>query len=156
MPRAVRGRGSPLLYAQLQTFFPDVYLAKPKSSRNSSAEAFVVCRGFKLPPNFRRGVLGRITTSDYAAACATDGGGSSEERLAVPFVACGDLSGYDADANYDLPATDGPEGYTPIEPVQMPTTPAYRAYMERQQGVDGRRTVLDEQWSAGAQAPELT
>ena len=77
-------------------------------------------------------------------------------RDSLHTFACGDLSGYDADANYDLPATDGPEGYAPIEPVQMPTTPAYRAYMERQQGVDGRRTVLDEQWSAGAQAPELT
>ena len=37
-----RGRGSPLLYAQLKEFFPDVYVAKPKSSRNASVEAFVV------------------------------------------------------------------------------------------------------------------
>lgn len=144
-----RGRGSPLLYAQLRAFFPDVYVAKPKSSRNSSVEAFVVCRQFTLPPNFARGVLRQISTINYEHASAADHGASAEAQLLVPFIACGDLSGYDADANYDLPElAEGEARYAPIEPTQKPTTPAYRSYLEQQQGRDGRRTVLDSQWQA--------
>ena len=77
------------------------------------------------------------------------------ERLLVPFVACGDLSGYDADANYPLRPLEallpregeaGGEGgelevYTYHEPTQKPTTPAYRSYLEAQG--DGRKLVLD-------------
>ena len=33
-----------MLYSQLRLFFPEVFCAKPRSSRNSSIEAFVVCR----------------------------------------------------------------------------------------------------------------
>eukprot|EP00657_Telonema_sp_P-1_P011661 TRINITY_DN7001_c0_g1_i1.p1 TRINITY_DN7001_c0_g1~~TRINITY_DN7001_c0_g1_i1.p1 ORF type:complete len:187 (+),score=53.15 TRINITY_DN7001_c0_g1_i1:65-562(+) len=44
-----RGRDASLLYSQLSLFFQDVVVTKPKSSRNSSIEAFVVCRGFQLP-----------------------------------------------------------------------------------------------------------
>ena len=39
-----RGRDVTLLYSQLRIFFADVSVAKPRSSRNSSIEAFVVCR----------------------------------------------------------------------------------------------------------------
>jgi tRNA (cytidine32/guanosine34-2'-O)-methyltransferase len=44
----------------------------------------------------------------------------------VPFLACGDLDGWDADASYDLPA----EGYVALPPVQPPTAPAYRRAVE--------------------------
>lgn len=47
-----RGRDVDLLYAQLRVFFARVAVAKPRSSRASSVEAFVVCRGFKRPPGF--------------------------------------------------------------------------------------------------------
>jgi tRNA (cytidine32/guanosine34-2'-O)-methyltransferase len=43
--------------AQLKIFFPDVTIAKPKSSRNSSIEAFVLCRRYAPPPGFRPGAL---------------------------------------------------------------------------------------------------
>jgi tRNA (cytidine32/guanosine34-2'-O)-methyltransferase len=39
-----RGRDVTLLYAQMRVFFRRVTIAKPKSSRNSSIEAFVVCQ----------------------------------------------------------------------------------------------------------------
>ena len=61
----------------------------------------------------------------------------------VPFVACGDLSGFDADANYDLDLAEGATHYEPIRPTQPPTTPAYRAYLEAQSSSSGRRVVLD-------------
>jgi hypothetical protein len=41
------------LYSQLRVFFPEVFCAKPRSSRNSSIEAFVVCKGYTPPPGFR-------------------------------------------------------------------------------------------------------
>merc|ERR1712130_378437 len=39
-----RGKDVSLLYSQLRLFFPSVTVAKPRSSRNSSIEAFVVCQ----------------------------------------------------------------------------------------------------------------
>ncbi|KAL1970072.1 hypothetical protein VTN77DRAFT_6477 [Rasamsonia byssochlamydoides] len=44
-----RGRDVDLIYAQLRTVFEKVSVAKPRSSRASSLEAFVVCEGF-IPP----------------------------------------------------------------------------------------------------------
>lgn len=46
-----RGRDVDLLYAQLRTVFERVSVAKPRSSRASSLEAFVVCEGFIPPVN---------------------------------------------------------------------------------------------------------
>ncbi|KAJ5959428.1 Ribosomal RNA large subunit methyltransferase E [Penicillium vulpinum] len=52
-----RGRDVDLLYAQLRTVFERVSVAKPRSSRASSLEAFVVCEGF-IPPVNDSGVIG--------------------------------------------------------------------------------------------------
>jgi len=48
-----RGRDVSLLYSQLRCFFEEVTVAKPRSSRNSSIESFVVCRKFFLPEGFQ-------------------------------------------------------------------------------------------------------
>ncbi|KAK1759600.1 FtsJ-like methyltransferase-domain-containing protein [Echria macrotheca] len=48
-----RGRNVDLLYAQLRIFFRSVYVAKPRSSRASSVEAFIVCIDFRPPAGFR-------------------------------------------------------------------------------------------------------
>ena len=132
---------SPGLRARAQIFFPRVYCAKPKSSRNSSVEAFVVAQGFRLPPGFSPGSLAAVSTQEYRLGQAS----TPAEQLLVPFVACGDLSGFDADQNYPLQplaalAAKEPlegaradEAYVFHEPVQGPTTPAYRDYMEHQQ-----------------------
>ncbi|VDO17824.1 unnamed protein product, partial [Brugia timori] len=47
-----RTRDITLLYAQLKIFFKEVYCTKPRSSRQSSCEAFVVCNGFSLPKRY--------------------------------------------------------------------------------------------------------
>lgn len=52
-----RGRDVDLLYAQLRTVFERVSVAKPRSSRASSLEAFVVCEGF-IPPVKEDGLVG--------------------------------------------------------------------------------------------------
>lgn len=70
-------------------------------------------------------------------------------RVSVPFLACGDLSGWDADRNYDLgPLPEEQDGaaaaaaagcgvssnesrpYVSLDPVQPPTAPAYKTAME--------------------------
>lgn len=48
-----RGRNVDVLYAQLKIFFDKVVVAKPRSSRASSVEAFIVCINFRPPPGFR-------------------------------------------------------------------------------------------------------
>ena len=47
-----RGRNVDLLYAQMKIFFERVVVAKPRSSRASSVEAFIVCIGFRPPVGF--------------------------------------------------------------------------------------------------------
>ena len=42
-----RGKDVDLIYAQLKLVFESVHVAKPRSSRASSIEAFVVCEGYK-------------------------------------------------------------------------------------------------------------
>ena len=44
-----RGKDVTLLFAQLRLFFENITVAKPKSSRNSSIEAFVVCQNYQPP-----------------------------------------------------------------------------------------------------------
>ncbi|KAI8245515.1 hypothetical protein K4K55_001628 [Colletotrichum sp. SAR 10_96] len=48
-----RGRNVDLLYAQLKVFFETVIVAKPRSSRASSVEAFIVCINFQTPAGFQ-------------------------------------------------------------------------------------------------------
>ncbi|KAF3072052.1 hypothetical protein CFAM422_005613 [Trichoderma lentiforme] len=47
-----RGRNVDILYAQLKIFFEKVIVAKPRSSRASSVEAFIVCLNFRPPAGF--------------------------------------------------------------------------------------------------------
>ncbi|KAI1856047.1 hypothetical protein JX265_011944 [Neoarthrinium moseri] len=47
-----RGKNVDVLYAQLKLFFERVHVAKPRSSRASSVEAFIVCLNFQPPKGF--------------------------------------------------------------------------------------------------------
>lgn len=47
-----RGKNVDVLYAQLKIFFERVHVAKPRSSRASSVEAFIVCLNFQPPTGF--------------------------------------------------------------------------------------------------------
>ena len=48
MAKIFRGKDIGLLLHQIKQLFQEVYCAKPKSSRNSSIEGFVVAKGFQL------------------------------------------------------------------------------------------------------------
>ncbi|KAI8816284.1 FtsJ-like methyltransferase-domain-containing protein [Fimicolochytrium jonesii] len=148
-----RGKDVSLLYAQLKIFFPVVTCAKPRSSRNSSIEAFIVCQNYTPPLGYNPTMLNPLLDFTY-----TDPTTPSSEpnplpstaerneleglnRVIVPFVACGDLSGFDSDMTYSLHLDEGQRtmgeaapgdgrGYSALEPVQGPIRPPYQTYID--------------------------
>ncbi len=165
-----RGKDVDLIYAQLKLVFDRVHVAKPRSSRASSIEAFVVCEGYKpvegwtpetgnytAPLSDLRHPSSSGTTGSQRNTGSEDldesqGHSKSSEqtqtrrvredgiteltfddpevdprvRYIAPFIACGDLSGWDSDATYTLPP-----GYVSLDPVQPPTQPPYKSAIER-------------------------
>uniref|UniRef100_A0A7S1VFE4 Putative tRNA (cytidine(32)/guanosine(34)-2'-O)-methyltransferase n=1 Tax=Sexangularia sp. CB-2014 TaxID=1486929 RepID=A0A7S1VFE4_9EUKA len=119
-----RGRDSDLLFGQLRLLFAEVTCAKPKSSRGTSVEAFVVCKGFHLPTGMDRldlmhGFAQGQTTPSAVAGSPTLG------PAIVPYIAAGDSSRLDSDCRYGV-APD----HVPQRPVAPPTEPAYRRAKE--------------------------
>jgi tRNA (cytidine32/guanosine34-2'-O)-methyltransferase len=170
-----RGKDVDLLFAQLKIVFERVRVAKPRSSRASSIEAFVVCEGFCPPPGFQAsldtpvGVDTSLPTSQQPktrtpasrkvradGAIELDFGSEDEEDVAedveeggakwiAPFLACGDLSAYDADATYHLP-----KDRVSLDPVQPPTAPPYKRALEMRKekgGAYGKTKGLEQQTS---------
>ena len=185
-----RGRDISLLYSQLRVFFKRVTCSKPKSSRNSSLEAFVVCQDYCPPPGYKpvmgtplldhrygltcnapfRALPNLLTLPSLTVTviiapfspflCSYDEANpmTGVNKVIVPFVACGDLSGLDSDQSYALSATAAGdlEGvfkdssaslsaipqhpadaaaqrtgleYQYLEPVAKPTNPPYKSYL---------------------------
>ena len=153
-----RGRNVDLIYAQLKLVFTRVHVAKPRSSRASSIEAFVVCEGFKpiagwtpdigasIKPQKSavggiRGSQQRRVREDGITELEMDTAYDYAERYIAPFLACGDLSAWDADASYKLS-----EGHVSLDPVQPPTAPPYKAALEKRRmdgGAYGKTTKKD-------------
>ncbi|VDK87333.1 unnamed protein product [Litomosoides sigmodontis] len=126
--KVFRARDITLLYAQLKIFFKEVYCVKPRSSRQSSCEAFVVCKEFGLPEGYTPTMKNPMLCPDYDEEINSLSG---PNRLLVPFLACGDLSGWDSDRTYELelPSFSGEaerERYEYRPVVQPPTEPAYK------------------------------
>ncbi|KAA8590402.1 hypothetical protein FQN60_014336 [Etheostoma spectabile] len=117
-----RGKDVTLLYSQLKIFFGGVTCAKPRSSRNSSIEAFVVCQNYSPPegyvPNMSNPLLDHSYDVDFNQL-------EGPNRIIVPFLACGDLSAFDSDRTYPLQLDAGKQyQYTP--PTQPPIRPPYQ------------------------------
>lgn len=161
-----RGKDVDLLFAQMRLLFRDVVVAKPRSSRASSVEAFIVCRGFVPPrsvPSEGEALVGSggvivpaeemeqpkktearrtvredgITELELGEDGEEGNGGWGEDgrrdaRWIAPFLACGDLNSYDADATYHLPA-----GHVSLDPVQPPTSPPYKRALEMRRAAGG-------------------
>ena len=140
-----RGRNVDLLYAQLQLVFRTVHVAKPRSSRASSLEAFVVCEDYQPIPEWKPDI-GEVPSPESISEppkeirVVREGGvvelrfeqKARDTRWIAPFLACGDLSGWDADATYRLP-----EGHVSLDPVQPPTAPPYKEALERRRAEGG-------------------
>lgn len=124
-----RGRDVQLLYSQLRLLFERVSVAKPSSSRNSSIEAFVVCQGFYGDPYFDLPLEGGF---DINAEADMRGAGCLEGALhpsIVPFIACGDLSGFEGlDADKSYPLGDA----SSIAPLVPPIRPPYETSMAKE------------------------
>ena len=158
-----RGKDIDLIYAQLKCFFQSVHCAKPRSSRASSLEAFVVCEGFALPegyvidtnhpfgPDIPRVKSSQAThegdfnegqrrsiRDDGVTVVEFQPDEVNNNRWIAPFVACGDLSAWDADATYHLP-----KDHVSLDPVQPPTAPPYKRALElrrKEGGLYGKTT----------------
>ena len=152
-----RGSNVSLLYNQLRLLFHRVSIAKPTSSRNSSIEAFVVCQDFKEGKQYQNLPLDlggspqdlslSIQEKAEEAGLGQDGDDTNNKDIAntaaakldpfvVPFVACGDLSGWtrkggpqhlDADASY--PIWEDSEYLPPVAP---PIHPPYETSLSQQ------------------------
>jgi tRNA (cytidine32/guanosine34-2'-O)-methyltransferase len=48
----------------------------------------------------------------------------------IPFLACGDLSGYDSDRSYPLPSSTDGGSYRSLDPVQPPIAPPYKTALQ--------------------------
>ena len=156
-----RGKDVDLLFAQLKIVFKRVRVAKPRSSRASSIEAFVVCEGFCPPEGFKASLdkplgagtqlptdtttpkeekkVSRTVRADGAIeldfGTEDEDGDDLEEggqRWLAPFLACGDLSAYDSDATYKLP-----KDRVSLDPVQPPTAPPYKRALEMRKMAGG-------------------
>ncbi|KAG2608394.1 putative tRNA (cytidine(32)/guanosine(34)-2'-O)-methyltransferase isoform X1 [Panicum virgatum] len=129
-----RGKDTSLLYCQLKLFFSQVTFAKPKSSRNSSIEAFAVCENYSPPEGFKEEDLYHLLEKVGTPSGADDldcrsGWLEGPNKVYIPFLACGDLSGYDSDRSYPLPSTEG-GSYRSLDPVQPPIAPPYKTALE--------------------------
>ena len=70
-------------------------------------------------------------------------------KVYIPFLACGDLSGYDSDRSYPLPR--GAEGtYRSLDPVQPPIAPPYKRALEMKkassQGIRELEKLSSDSW----------
>ncbi|KAG6435756.1 hypothetical protein SASPL_100631 [Salvia splendens] len=132
--KVFRGKDTSLLYCQLKLFFTEVTFAKPKSSRNSSIEAFVVCENYSPPDGFNHKDLHLLLEKIGSPSGADDLDCSSgwlegPNKVYIPFLACGDLNGFDSDRSYPLPKrADG--SYQSLDPVQPPIAPPYKRALE--------------------------
>ena len=87
----------------------------------------MVCEGYSPPEGFDYKDLykllekagGRSVDLDCSSAWL-----EGPSKLILPFLACGDLSGYDADQSYPLDTEHS------LAPVQPPIAPPYRTAME--------------------------
>lgn len=144
-----RGKDVDILYAQLKCVFTRVEVAKPRSSRASSVEAFIVCTDFRPPEGFKASLENPLQQIRPAASTSTEDSSPSRvlrddgiteltlhqtdpNRWVAPFLACGDLSAFDADASHKLP-----EGHVSLDPVQPPTAPPYRRALEERKKMGG-------------------
>jgi tRNA (cytidine32/guanosine34-2'-O)-methyltransferase len=92
--KVFRTKSLPTLFAQLGCFFSDVQICKPRASRLSSVESFVLCRGFQLPEGYPVSLItDRLPTGSIPK---------------VPFVSCGTESALDSGRTYPLLGDEDP------------------------------------------------
>ncbi|AET38371.1 tRNA methyltransferase TRM7 Ecym_2660 [Eremothecium cymbalariae DBVPG len=129
-----RGRDIDMLYSQLGYLFNKVICAKPRSSRGTSLESFIVCQDYNPPDGWLPNLDINAPVEDFFEGCSI-GRLSLEDKLAdyheqprdiAQFLSCGGLDSFDSDATYH----DLPENSVILAPVQSPTNPPYKKALE--------------------------
>lgn len=90
LAKIFKGNDVKFLYSQFKLFFNSVYIIKPKSSRSSSVEAFIVCLDYTAPQSFIPKKLSTFSHNEEEKEKISD----FEDKL-IKFTTCGDLSGFD-------------------------------------------------------------
>lgn len=128
-----RGRDVGLLYSQLRILFHKVSVAKPSSSRNSSIEAFVVCQGFRGGKFLNLPLEGGFDPQISGAGGLREDDNDDIIPSIVPFLACGDLSGYKPPDDMDVWDSDKsyPVDQPYVEPIAKPIRPPYQTSIEK-------------------------
>ncbi|KAH8419007.1 hypothetical protein KR222_000486, partial [Zaprionus bogoriensis] len=124
MGKVYRAANTSDVYKQLLRFFKDVCIFKPSACRNSSIEAFVVCRQFAMPPGHVPCNLITEWHNKPEEWLKNITGKTEDPVVRLPFVA--HQSDLDADLSYELD-----ENYTYTEAVQKPLTAAYQEIVEK-------------------------
>ncbi|ERT00250.1 tRNA (cytidine32/guanosine34-2'-O)-methyltransferase [Sporothrix schenckii 1099-18] len=158
-----RGRNVDLLFAQLKLFFTRVVVAKPRSSRASSVEAFIVCLDFRPPAAFQASLERPLGVGDIVPDLPPEGADTAESSAStagdhIVEVTLEDLRPSDAIraapslgsrwiapfvACGDLSAFDSdasyklPDDYVSLDPVQPPTAPPYKRALEMRKAAGG-------------------
>ncbi|KAL8728111.1 MAG: hypothetical protein Q9166_005636 [cf. Caloplaca sp. 2 TL-2023] len=104
-----RGKDVDLIYAQMRCFFNEVHCAKPRSSRASSLEAFLVCRGFTGIPE---GMNLEIALGSESSIKPQPISPDAEEAYSSPHFVVDDNHGYDETGQK---RTLRPDGITVLE-----------------------------------------
>lgn len=159
-----RGKDVDLLFAQLKIVFERVRVAKPRSSRASSIEAFVVCEGFCPPQGFTASLdkplgAGTQLPSPAAASQASDPASRTTRTVRDDGAIEVDFGSESEDlddgeeggqrwiapflacgdlAAYDSDATYHlPKDRVSLDPVQPPTAPPYKRALEMRKRAGG-------------------
>ncbi|CAD5225796.1 unnamed protein product [Bursaphelenchus xylophilus] len=127
-----------LLKTQMSLFFKHVDFYKPQSSRISSSESFIVCREYQPPAGYTPNLKNILHSPDYERAKEDL---KDINKAVVPFMCCGDLSGFDSERSFDLDtkglldqlrdklgSVELKEGLRAVAP---PTEPAYKEALEK-------------------------
>lgn len=96
-----RGKDISLMIAQFRLFFELVHVVKPKSSRTSSIEAFIVCRNFKLPQGYEPKMFDLLTNVANDSSLNAIAQKGTRSCSLIPFLMCGDLNDLRPESNKD-------------------------------------------------------
>ena len=148
--KVFRGPGVEGVRRVVEGMFDEVWMAKPRASRNSSMEAFVVCRGYRavwavrVVEGLGRGQLGLVgggqegEWEDEEDEEAEEGAEAEDAgvRAGWQFVSCGDDMDLDAEQTYPLsfhlPGLPSSRHYSALLPSAQPIDPPYQTALHLQ------------------------
>uniref|UniRef100_A0A8D8YRZ3 Putative tRNA (cytidine(32)/guanosine(34)-2'-O)-methyltransferase n=1 Tax=Cacopsylla melanoneura TaxID=428564 RepID=A0A8D8YRZ3_9HEMI len=119
-----RSRNVVCLETKFQIFFENVSISKPKSSRNSSIESFIVCQNYSPPADYVPMIMNPFTEVTGTEWTGYVSNLSDAHKKVIPFVLCGDVNAPCSDTSYCLDSME----FKSV--VQGPISPPYQESMK--------------------------